>query len=188
MRSKNRKTPWINGQKRVDLNCEYCGKPFWLYFSRIARKYCSMKCSGLAHSNQEKRECKNCGNEFLFKPSQSHFYRGAGKYCSQKCSYEGMVEENRHKPIKDKYQRSKRKDDKMWQKAVKEAGKNICRKCGGFFPIIHSHHIKPRSRFPELKHDVSNGICLCNSCHSWVHHHPKEATLAGLFYVGKYAI
>lgn len=175
-------------QKRVYKKCLHCQSEFWLYKSRINRKYCSMKCSGLHKSNQKKKTCRYCGNEFMFIPSQKNHYSGAGKYCSRDCSYKGIVKENRNKPIKDKYGRSQRKDDRDWKDAVRKRDKYTCQRCGKYDKYIHAHHIKPRSRYPELKHDVSNGICLDNSCHTWVHHHPKEATEAGLFYVGKYAI
>ena len=71
-------------------------------------------------------------------------------------------------------------------KAVRDRDKNMCRKCGNWSDFPHAHHIKPRSRFPELKYDVDNGVCLDVKCHIYVHNHPKEAHKAGLLYVGKY--
>jgi hypothetical protein len=34
---------------------------------------------------------------------------------------------------------------------------------------VCGHHVKSRKAFPELTHEVSNGICLCLSCHTKVH-------------------
>lgn len=45
---------------------------------------------------------------------------------------------------------------------------------------IDPHHIAPRSRRPDLKYDVSNGLCLCRTHHDWVGEHPIEAVKMGL--------
>lgn len=35
---------------------------------------------------------------------------------------------------------------------------------------LESHHIRPKSIFPELAYDLSNGIALCSVCHRFVVH------------------
>lgn len=135
-------------------------------------KYCSAKCFGLGSRKQEERTCRNCRTIFMFKPSQLNKYPNGGRYCSRKCGYEYRVKKTALKPIKDKYGRSKRKADKDWQLAVRERDNYTCQKCGIKQPYIHTHHKATRSTRPDLKHMVSNGICLCNSCHTWVHKNP----------------
>jgi 5-methylcytosine-specific restriction protein A len=39
-----------------------------------------------------------------------------------------------------------------------------CVQCGAR-DCLHADHIKPRSQFPDLAYDVSNGRALCKSCH-----------------------
>ncbi len=45
---------------------------------------------------------------------------------------------------------------------------------------LHSHHINPRSRRPDLKYVVANGVLLCSLHHKWVHDHPIKAGTLGL--------
>ena len=39
-----------------------------------------------------------------------------------------------------------------------------CTECGSIYDL-HAHHIKPYKDYPELRHDVNNGITLCGQCH-----------------------
>ena len=39
-----------------------------------------------------------------------------------------------------------------------------CTECGSVYDL-HAHHIKPYKDYPELRHDVNNGITLCGQCH-----------------------
>lgn len=55
-----------------------------------------------------------------------------------------------------------------WSKAVKERDKNKCKQCGSN-DRLHSHHIKPKSMYPDLKYDISNGVTLCAECHAKEH-------------------
>ena len=43
-----------------------------------------------------------------------------------------------------------------------------CEVCGE--PSIQVHHFFPKSLYPELRHDLQNGISLCMGCH-FKHHH-----------------
>lgn len=62
-----------------------------------------------------------------------------------------------------------------WKKAVLEKYSYKCSGCGveqgyvceccGNRTVLHTHHIKPYSEYPELRHDVDNGIALCSKCH-----------------------
>lgn len=42
----------------------------------------------------------------------------------------------------------------------------ICDKVGGY---IEAHHIKLKSKHPELTFLISNGITLCGKCHKDIH-------------------
>ena len=113
--------------------------------------------------------------EFLFKPSQLNKYPNAGKYCSRKCGYEYRVKKGADKPTNDKWGRTGRKADVDWKLAVRAKFSCICQRCGIYNEYVDTHHIYTRSHRPDLKHEVSNGVALCRSCHSWVHHNPREA-------------
>jgi len=70
--------------------------------------------------------------------------------------------------------------DKQWKEAVRLKDNFTCQRCGVQQVYIHAHHVAPRARRPDLKYEISNGKCLCNGCHTWVHGHPIEAKEAGL--------
>lgn len=171
----------------ITKTCATCGKEFTVYeYRTITSKFCSYKCAGKAKKSKIIRKCRNCGKEFTINPSQFKYYKGAGKYCSRDCSYKGIVTETSNKPIKDKYQRTYRKEDRLWILAVREKGNWTCKRCGIYDKHCHTHHLEPRSRAPSRKHDLTNGICLCGPCHYWVHHNPKKACEAGLLISKKY--
>lgn len=52
-----------------------------------------------------------------------------------------------------------------WSQAVRDRDQHICQHCGANEGMLHAHHIKPRSAFPELALDINNGITLCACCH-----------------------
>lgn len=167
------------GSKRT-LKCKVCEKLFetWPYRIRDGVRACSTQCAGVLRRNRSTHTCAFCGGGFTRSISQV-FYRGA-KYCNRECASKGMVSECAKKPLRDKYGRSGRKADRDWQQAVRDKDAYTCQRCGKVEAYIHAHHVAPRSRRPDLRLDVSNGKCLCNSCHSWVHEHPKEAVSLGL--------
>lgn len=170
--------------------CAGCGDDFNVRRPSLAAKqrYCSQDCAYKAANKQEARRCRVCGNEFMFQPSQQKAYKNAGVACSRKCAYEYLVRKNAHAPITDKYGRTGRVADKKWQKAVRERDEYICQRCGIFDEYIDTHHIAFRSQRPDLKHVVSNGVCLCRSCHQWVHRNPREAKAAGFISSEKYGV
>lgn len=58
---------------------------------------------------------------------------------------------------------------KNWRSSVVKRDKFVCRKCGQHTKILHAHHVKKFSEFPELRFDVENGVTLCKKCHDAVH-------------------
>lgn len=52
-----------------------------------------------------------------------------------------------------------------------------CQKCGQsitMFNVSNYHHIKPKSRFPELRLDKNNIIKICFDCHFKIHNKGKK--------------
>lgn len=97
--------------------------------------------------------CPNCEND-LFNYVQN------GPHIECKCSIC-----NTHIKYMRKYNSSN------WNKAVKERDKYTCQRCGAILVgrQAHAHHKIPAWFMPELKYDLDNGICLCNSCHKQIH-------------------
>jgi hypothetical protein len=60
--------------------------------------------------------------------------------------------------------------DSWWQKRIKERDNYTCVDCGlKERGIINAHHIKSRSKFPELRYNLDNGVSLCPNCHARRH-------------------
>ena len=55
-----------------------------------------------------------------------------------------------------------KKADDEWSRVVRQVG--YCEMCGSSTKQLHAHHIIGRANF-AYRHDLSNGICLCASCH-----------------------
>lgn len=70
---------------------------------------------------------------------------------------------------------------KEWHQQVCERDGYICRCCkqnfsfeyyfdeNGVNQYVCGHHIASQKASPELKFDVSNGVCVCFDCHTKIH-------------------
>lgn len=54
-----------------------------------------------------------------------------------------------------------------------------CERCGVPAPVHHWHHRRSRSVHDPHTHCACNGVNLCTTCHSWVHHNPFAAKKFG---------
>ena len=53
---------------------------------------------------------------------------------------------------------------------------------------IDVHHIAKRSQRPDLKFEVSNGICLCREHHDWTDHNHDKAVSMNLLSTDSYEL
>jgi HNH endonuclease len=49
---------------------------------------------------------------------------------------------------------------------------SFCPMCGLTMPTyrLQAHHVRPKSRYPQLAYHLDNGICLCIGCHMHIVH------------------
>ena len=57
------------------------------------------------------------------------------------------------------------RSDRQWRREVRRRDGDACRVCGETINL-HAHHIKPRSKYPELALELGNGITLCGNHHA----------------------
>jgi len=62
-------------------------------------------------------------------------------------------------------------DDAKWSKAVRERDGYCCQNpnCNSRVGIMHAHHIESYVDNPDVRTSLSNGVTLCNDCHTEFH-------------------
>lgn len=73
------------------------------------------------------------------------------------------------KPVKVKKKRKKQPNRKAlttWSSAVRARDNHTCIVCGNP-KYLNAHHILQKSRYPEYKLEVDNGVSLCAGCHNF---------------------
>lgn len=55
-----------------------------------------------------------------------------------------------------------------------------CVSCGESSVYLNAHHIKPAAEFPELQHNIDNGITLCVDCHANEHKDDEDISVYNL--------
>lgn len=181
---------------KVQRACQWCGSTFFVHQCAIDQGgglFCSNKCSQKASRVPRlERSCKQCGKEFLAK--QNQLDRGKALFCSKECSTESQktpppvnvcgccgkvfvdpgrakrkycsaacYQEDRPKGVKP----PARIGHEKWALAVVLRDKK-CVRCGAL-ENLQAHHLKAWKQYPELRHDVSNGVALCPLCHHAQH-------------------
>lgn len=130
------------------------------------------------------RSCQMCG--VIFRRTKAT--TGIPKYCSMKCygkSKTGKTPWNKYKPYPQVQGKNNNKWKggitpehwnirslavyKEWRSGVCERDNHTCRICGNSPEIMVVHHIKSAEKYPKLRFELSNGICLCRKCHNKLH-------------------
>ena len=71
----------------------------------------------------------------------------------------------------ERHNRRKTNEYREWAKDVKEQANYTCDCCGERGGKLHSHHLDDWHTHEDLRYAVSNGVCLCESCHKEFHYH-----------------
>jgi len=173
-------------------HCLACNKLFYFHSSTQKGKYCSLECywkdkkgQKLSNKHKEKIRIGNIGkhnfrhtdeakrkiglnsigrmwtkesrrkNSESHKGSKCHFYKG------------GVSKLKRYKHYNNL-------DYKIWREDVFKRDNYTCQRCGirskkGTKVVLHPHHIKSYTYYPEIRYDIDNGLTLCVQCHRIEH-------------------
>jgi hypothetical protein len=88
---------------------------------------------------------------------------GIGKHIGEKCNFwkGGITPKNRL--IRSSL------DHRLWREAVFKRDNYTCQKYGIKGGVLHPHHIKNFSQYPELRFAIDNGITLSEKAHKEFH-------------------
>jgi 5-methylcytosine-specific restriction endonuclease McrA len=163
-----------------NLTCNGCGIKFDSKGRNKNQKYCSYRCRAIYAINKGKfgnrppwnKGIKGYNNFHRDEKWKDNISKSLNKYWDKK---------GRKTPANTLIR--KQKEFKIWREAVFKRDNYTCQKCGargkkGRRVILHPHHIKFISKFPELAYVVSNGITFCDKCHQKIHRNIK-LTLTG---------
>lgn len=82
----------------------------------------------------------------------------------------GPLNQNWRSDLTD-FDRAARRDesDKHWSIEIKSIYNYTCDACNKRGGDFHAHHLMAYATYPELRKDLSNGVCLCVECHRMFH-------------------
>ena len=158
-------------RKRLTLNCKHCNKEFEVQEWNKDAKYCSMSCKGKDDSAEILNLiCTFCKKEFERKDFKVYRNKSGNSFCSKPCADQFNRGSNHYEWKEHLHDKSIKLALKQWAVKVKERDGYTCQLCGETDrTILEAHHMKHRSKFPELQFDFNNGITLCLKCHALQH-------------------
>lgn len=174
-----------NNQQK-ERRCIWCGKKDMVAPAYSTRPFCSRKCmkqwmsktltgnkAGHFQGGKIKRNCLVCNKDFEFDKGELKRGPNSRLFCSQSCKAKFYSINERNSNWKGGITPENKlirhsKEAKEWKQAVLFRDEYTCQKCGAVYEL-HVHHIKPFSKFKDLRFEASNGITLCSRCHYEVH-------------------
>jgi hypothetical protein len=155
-------------KKRVTLNCQNCNKKFEVQEWNKKAKFCSYDCKNKTQSSQIiDVTCDNCKNIFKRK---THKINSKNNFCCKDCANKFNIGANHYEWKEFLHEKNYKTALKQWALKIKERDGYICQLCKeDNKSLLEAHHIKHKSKYPELQFDFNNGITLCLKCHALQH-------------------
>ena len=167
-----KKKPKSYWWKSIVKQCLFCGKDFRVKCALEIdkRKYCSRECYHKARRQYKMSD----------KQKQAISQANKGKVVSLETKRKlSKIAKKRIGPnsprwkggVRNSTQRLRYCDAyKAWQLDVFRRDGFRCQDCGVKSRVLHAHHLKPVSQYPEFIYNVENGVTLCPQCHSLRHY------------------
>lgn len=166
----SKKCNHVGQSKKIILICKTCEKSFSISPSHNYKIYCSNECY---HSDKNiKINCDYCSK--IVKKKKCNIKNNKNVFCNRKCASLFMR--------KDKKQNQGRRspEDLLWKKQLLIKFNYKCQNCSTDRKL-EAHHIKKVELFPELRHDINNGIIFCHDCHYYGIHNGSPNYKHGKF-------
>lgn len=160
-------------EKKVKLICFSCSKEFETQEWNKKAKFCSFACKVKSQTSEEVDViCNNCKKTFkrkLYKIIDNN-------YCSKSCANQFNKGCNHYEYKEHLHDKNFKLACKQWSLKIRERDQYTCQLCGNTDKnVLEAHHIKEKSKFPEVIFDFNNGITLCLKCHALQHLSDRRA-------------
>lgn len=190
---------------RLHKTCRICGAVFDVPLSQFERRrYCSLRCRGMARRVAYVATCSGCGKAMRRVPSKK-----GRPFCSRACYFQskpapidrtcltcgkaftvkpGDIRKGggkyccrrcwdiAPKPRKSDHSPHRSTRYRKWREAV-IARDGRCRHCGAT-ESLQAHHVEGWEVRSDLRYAIANGLTLCAPCHDAIH----PDVPSGLFY------
>jgi hypothetical protein len=155
----------------IHKNCLYCDKEIVVQNWNKDTKYCSVSCKGKNEASEILNlTCTYCEKDFQRKDFKVYKNKSGNSFCSKDCANKFNTGSNHYEWKEHLHDKNIKLALKQWGVKVKERDEYICQLCGETNKdTLEAHHMKHRSKFPELQFDFNNGITLCLDCHALQH-------------------
>jgi hypothetical protein len=164
-------------KKRVNLTCQYCNEKFEVQEWNKNAKFCSIDCKAKNDSAKILNcTCTFCKKDFKRKDFKVYRNKSGNSFCSKSCADQFNKGSNHYEWKEHLHDKNLKLALKQWSVKIKERDEYTCQLCGETKrEILEAHHMKHKSKFPELQFDFNNGITLCLKCHALQHMNDTKA-------------
>ncbi len=184
---------WKGGP--VICQCSECGAELLRGASIAARQkrhFCNNVCQGIwrgKHGTGENStrwkgglarcQCAECGTVLMRPPSR--IAASAHQFCSHQKCYATWKRKHTRGANSPNWEGGATTERGIWEQTEGREWKRVCRKRDGYVcqrcqrvfgkhsEGLHVHHKASFAGYPKLRSEEANGICLCGSCHHWMH-------------------